>query len=316
MSKPARGGLGKGLGALLPNAQGTAAKDKVHELDIASIQANRYQPRSDFQEEALEDLKDSIQQYGVLQPVLVRHLPTGGYELIAGERRFRAAKLAGLKTVPAILREYSDVEISEIALIENLQRENLNPVEEARAYDRLLADYGLTQEMLSHKVGRSRSHIANFLRLLKLPQRVQEYLIDGSLSMGQAKPLLALEDEELQLEAAEHIMAEELSARQTEALVKRLLHNPEYFSQQEAAEEKQAQEREIFVVEAEDRLRMLLGTQVKIRPGRKRSKIEIEFQSAEDLDRIIEVLTEKRQQDVEKRKSLLRQVSTQKNFSV
>ena len=153
MSKPARGGLGKGLGALLPNAQGTAAKDKVHELDIASIQANRYQPRSDFQEEALEDLKDSIQQYGVLQPVLVRHLPTGGYELIAGERRFRAAKLAGLKTVPAILREYSDVEISEIALIENLQRENLNPVEEARAYDRLLADYGLTRKCFRTRWG-------------------------------------------------------------------------------------------------------------------------------------------------------------------
>ena len=183
MSKPSRGGLGKGLGALLPAAQGTAARDKVHELDISAIQANRYQPRSDFQEEALEDLKESIQQYGVLQPVLVRHLPSGGYELIAGERRFRAAKLAGLKTVPAILREYSDMEISEIALIENLQRENLNPVEEARAYDRLLADYGLTQELLSRKVGRSRSHIANFLRLLKLPQRIQEYLTEGSLTM-------------------------------------------------------------------------------------------------------------------------------------
>ena len=310
MSKPSRGGLGKGLGALLPAAQGTAARDKVHELDISAIQANRYQPRSDFQEEALEDLKESIQQYGVLQPVLVRHLPSGGYELIAGERRFRAAKLAGLKTVPAILREYSDMEISEIALIENLQRE------EARAYDRLLADYGLTQELLSRKVGRSRSHIANFLRLLKLPQRIQEYLTEGSLTMGQAKPLLSLEAEELQLEAAEHIMAEELSARQTEALVKRLLRNPQYFSEQEAAEEKQAQEREVFVVEAEDRLKMLLGTQVRIRPGKTRSKIEIEFQSSEDLDRIIEVLTEKRQQDIEKRKSMLRKVSTTNTFSV
>ena len=316
MSKPSRGGLGKGLGALLPAAQGTAARDKVHELDISAIQANRYQPRSDFQEEALEDLKESIQQYGVLQPVLVRHLPSGGYELIAGERRFRAAKLAGLRTVPAILREYSDMEISEIALIENLQRENLNPVEEARAYDRLLADYGLTQELLSRKVGRSRSHIANFLRLLKLPQRIQEYLTEGSLTMGQAKPLLSLEAEELQLEAAEHIMAEELSARQTEALVKHLLRNPQYFSEQEAAEEKQAQEREVFVVEAEDRLKMLLGTQVRIRPGKTRSKIEIEFQSSEDLDRIIEVLTEKRQQDIEKRKSMLRKVSTTNTFSV
>ena len=316
MSKAAHGSLGKGLGALLPGAQATPAKDKVQELHMDSIQANRYQPRSAFQEEALLDLKESIQQYGVLQPILVRRLPTGKYELIAGERRFRAAKMAGLQVIPAILREYSDMEISEIALIENLQRENLNPIEEAHAYDRLLADYGLTQEMLSSKVGRSRSHIANFLRLLKLAKRVQEYLVDGSISMGQAKPLLALEDEDLQLEAAELIMAEELSARQAEALVKRVLHKPEYFSQLEEVEEKQLEEREIFVVEAEDRLQMLLGTKVRIRPGKTKSKIEIDFQSAEDLDRIIEVLTEKRQQDVEKRKSLLRQVSTAKNFSV
>ena len=191
MASKQHGGLGKGLGALLKDTKLTPARDKVQEIAISEIQANRYQPRQEFDESALEDLKESVQRIGVIQPILVRRLPGTGYELIAGERRLRASKLAGLKSVPAMIREYNDAEISEIALIENIQREDLNAIEEARAYARLMKDFGLTQDIMAKKIGRSRSHIANFLRLLKLEDQVQEYVANGTLSMGQAKPLLA-----------------------------------------------------------------------------------------------------------------------------
>lgn len=282
----------------------------IKEYSIDEIKANKFQPRTTFDEEALEDLKDSIQQYGVLQPVILRKL-VNGYELIAGERRFRAAKLAGLKTIPAIVREYSDIEVSEIALIENLQRENLNPIEEAVAYERLLSDYGLTQELLSKRVGRSRSHIANFLRLLKLAPRVQGYLIDGTMTMGQARPLLIIEDEDLQIQAAELIISEDYSARSAEALAKRVANNPDFFKEKEESEKKETHEREIFVTEAEDKLKMFFGTQVHIKPGKKKSKIEIEFTSQDDLNRIIETLLEKQNASVENKKELLRKFSTQ-----
>jgi len=316
MSKAAHG-LGKGLGALLDNKQQlTAEKDKVQELPIKAIRANRYQPRTEFDEKALEELKESIQQYGILQPLLVRRLPQG-YELIAGERRFRAAKLAGLQTVPAIVREYSDAEITEVALIENLQRENLNAIEEAKAYERLQREFGLTQEVTAQKVGRSRSHVANFLRLLNLCPRVQGYVADGSLSMGQAKPLLAITNADLQLEAADFILTEELSSRQIEALVKRLQENPEYLQHKENpgnAEKK----KDIFLAEAENQLKLLFGTQVKISQGKKKSRIEIEFYTPEDLDRIIDTLTRQKQDIIEEKKNLLRRVSLQqtKKFPV
>lgn len=322
MSKPAHGGLGKGLGALLKDKNPKVGEHQVQEIPVEEIQANRYQPRTDFDEEAMDELRNSVQQYGILQPLLVRKLPTAGYELIAGERRFRAAKLAGLKVVPVIVRTYSDHQITEVALIENLQRENLNAIEEAKAYDRLLADFGLTQELLSQKVGRSRSHIANFLRLLRLSERIQAYVADGSLSMGQAKPLLSLEDESLQLEAADFIIAEGLSARDAEALVKRLQKNPDFFKQREQLEDQAPAEdtgnasRDIFVTEAEDKLKMLFGTQVRIHAGKKKSKIEIEFYTPEDLDRIIEALTEKKRGFIESKKEALRKVSLSNKFSV
>ncbi len=292
MGKPVHGGLGKGLGALLKNTDD--AKDKIQMVSVTDIQANPFQPRKEFDAEALEELMNSVKEYGVLQPLLVRKL-LHGYELIAGERRLRASKLAGLEKVPVLVRNYTDAQVTEIALIENLQRCDLNAIEEAEAYDRLLTDFGLTQEILAQKVGRSRSHIANFLRLLRLAPRVQEYIVNGSITMGQAKPLLALEEDSLQLEAAEYIIAEDLSAREAEELVKKIEKSPTYLADREEGQEREAaadKSREIFVVEAEDRLKLLLGTNVKIKPGKKKSKIEIEFYSAEDLDRIIETLTE------------------------
>ena len=292
MGKPVHGGLGKGLGALLKNTDD--AKDKIQMVSVTDIQANPFQPRKEFDAEALEELMNSVKEYGVLQPLLVRKL-LHGYELIAGERRLRASKLAGLEKVPVLVRNYTDAQVTEIALIENLQRCDLNAIEEAEAYDRLLTEFGLTQEILAQKVGRSRSHIANFLRLLRLAPRVQEYIVNGSITMGQAMPLLALEEDSLQLEAAEYIIAEDLSAREAEELVKKIEKSPTYLADREEGQEREAaadKSREIFVVEAEDRLKLLLGTNVKIKPGKKKSKIEIEFYSAEDLDRIIETLTE------------------------
>lgn len=293
MSKPLHGGLGKGLGALLKNNE--EGKDRVQEVAVADITANPFQPRREFDEEALEELMNSVKEYGVLQPVLIRK-NLHGYELIAGERRLRAAKLAGLEKVPALVRDYTDAQVTEIALIENLQREDLNAIEEAMAYDRLLTEFGLTQERLAQKVGRSRSHIANFLRLLHLAKRVQEYIINGSITMGQAKPLLAIDDAVLQMETAEYIIAEDLSSRAAEELVKKVQKMPTYFAEKEAAEDAPTKDREIFVVDAEERLKLLLGTKVKIKPGKMRSKIEIEFYTADDLDRIIETLTEQTKQ--------------------
>lgn len=298
MVSKGHGGLGKGLGALLKNREITRAKDQVQEIAADEIRANRYQPRQNFDEAALEDLSESIRQYGILQPLIVRRLPEKGYELIAGERRLRAARKAGLEKVPALVREYNDAEISEIALIENIQRENLNIIEEAEAYAFLMQNFQLTQEMLAKKVGRSRPHIANSLRLLELAEPVQDKLIAGELLMGQARPLLALKDEALQVKAAEHILAEHLSSRQAEELVRCLLDNPAYLDaeaggpEDETAEAQETQEaqQDAFYQDAVGRLNEYLGTKVRIRPGKKKSRIEIEFYSEDDLERLLELL--------------------------
>ena len=296
MTSKNHGGLGKGLGALMKNTQLgqlAAAKDRVQEIAVNKIKANRYQPRQEFDETALEELQSSIKRYGVLQPLIVRKLADGDYELIAGERRLRAAKLAGLAEIPAMVREYNDAEISEIALIENIQREDLNAIEEARAYERLIKNFGLTQEILSQKIGRSRSHIANFLRLLKLEPQVQEYIASGILSMGQAKPLLALDSKNLQREAAEFIQIEDLSARQAEKLVKKILANPDFFKENVASSTaKPKMPLDIFLNDAMDKLTQILGTQVKIKPGKKKGKIEIEYYSDDDLERIMGAIVE------------------------
>lgn len=332
------GGLGgQGLGALFGGSAHVAAgaavpeKDRVQELAVADIRANRYQPRKDFDEAALEDLKASVEAYGVLQPVIVRRLLAsegeGQYELIAGERRLRAAKLAGLAKVPAIVREYSDAETSEIALIENLQREDLNPMEEARAYQSLIGSFGLTQDEISKKVGRSRSHIANFLRLQKLDEKVQDYVASGTLSMGQARPLVALESHELQRKAADYIQEHELTARGCEALVRKLAEDPTLL---DAAEGENGGPQTAASADGGtpelratmDRLTQYFGTQVKIKRGKKKGKIEIDYYGDEDLERILELLhggadkagarnAEDAEAEKQKKIEALRRVSTQ-----
>ena len=288
----------------------------VQQIPLHEIQANRYQPRHEFDESALEELKESIVQHGVLQPILVRQLPAGkGYELVAGERRFRASRLAGLETVPALVRPLSDAASTEIALIENLQREDLNAIEEANAYRNLLQNFGLTQEALAERVGRSRSHITNMMRLLKLDVHVQEYLANGSLSMGQARPLVVLTDAALQREAADIIMARECSARQAEELVKRLQKNAEETAEAKEAESPGETEK-IFLREAEDKLKMFFGTQVRICSRGKKNRIEIDFSSEEDLNRILDSLLEKKSRLLEDKKAALRQFSAGERFTV
>ena len=315
-----QGGLGKGLGALLGNPKPvseSAAVEKAHKIAITAIQPNRYQPRLEFDESALEELKDSVKEFGVLQPLLVRKVAENRYELIAGERRLRAAKLAGLTEVPVDVREYNNEEIAQIALIENIQRENLNAMEEAKAYERLMKEFNLTQETVAKKVGRSRSHIANFLRLLNLAEQVQAYVANGSLSMGQAKPLLALENQDLQLEAADYIQSKELSARQSEQLVKKLLENPDMlheYSGEQSAKEKP--EQDVFIRDAVDKLTQMFGTQVRIQTGKKKSKLEIEFYSPEDLERIMGTMLEKQQNTKQAKMDALRQFSQTGKFTV
>lgn len=315
MANKMHGGLGKGLGALLSNTQLDAAPpgEKIQEIEVSSIRASRYQPRRDFDEGSLEELKESIKNYGILQPILVRKLPGEGYELVAGERRLRAAKLAGVKEIPALVKEYNDVEISEIALIENIQREDLNAIEEARAYDRLMKEFHLTQEEMAKKLGRSRSHIANILRLLKLAPKVQDYLSNGILSMGHARPLLALENEDLQCQAADIIQEQDLSARQAEALVKKLQSAPSATAKETRSA---TTEQAVYVKDAEERLRQFLGTQVKILSGKKKNRIEIEFYSEEDLDRILQSISPTQEPGESEKDSASRKASLARNFTV
>ena len=221
-----KGGLGRGIGALLPQSQAqyeqSNSSDSVQEIPAALIQPNRYQPRREFDEAALNELAESIKSYGILQPLIVRALNDGKYELIAGERRLRASKIVGLENVPAIIREYTDAQMSEISIIENVQRENLNVIEEAQAYDRLIKEFGHTQEIVAAKIGRSRSHISNMLRLLKLCPTVRALIAKGFLTLGQARPLLAIENEVIQIQAAEMILSEGLSVRKVEAFINEL----------------------------------------------------------------------------------------------
>ena len=323
----AKGGLGRGLGALIQKspeekkketaASGAPASDEsqVREIPVDQIQPNRAQPRKSFDEAALEELAESIRYYGVLQPLLVRALPDGTYELVAGERRLRAARMAGLHTVPALIRKYTLEQMTEIALIENVQRENLNPIEEARAYQLLMQKFGLTQEQLSERIGRSRSHIANFLRLMRLPERVQESLVEEALTMGQAKPLLALESEDLMQQAANAIIDHNMSTREAEVLVARLQKDPDLFKPKHLKDP--VTKERIFVTDVEDRLKLVFGSPVRIALGPKKSKIEITFKTQEDLDRIVEAveaLTKQHEDKVEFTKKQLREVS--KIFSV
>ena len=335
MKKAKQGGLGRGLGALglgknvlagapkadtpVPAEETPAAASAVPEnpteISVAVIAPNRFQPRREFDEAALEELRESIARHGILQPLSVRAVGDGKYELIAGERRLRAARLAGRTTVPVVVRTASDAEMAEMALIENIQREDLNPIEEARAYEQLLTKFRLSQEELARRVARSRSAIANSVRLLRLAEEVQAFIANGVLSMGQTRPLLALESKILQREAAEYIQEHELSARGAEALVKRLLKDPNVLKK--AAQPAKTRTPDIFVREAEERLTRSLGTKVRIQESREQGKgrLEISYFSADDLERLLALLTGSDSAAKEDKRAALRAISTQ-SFTV
>jgi ParB family transcriptional regulator, chromosome partitioning protein len=276
-------GLGRGIEALITPVAAAEEGDQPAEVQVHDIVPNKFQPRRVFDEEQLNSLAQSIKQHGILQPIVVRPI-AAGFELVAGERRWRAAQLAGLTAIPAVVRDYNDKEMTEIALVENLQRQDLNPIEEAQAFQRLMEEFELTQEEVAKKVGRSRPMIANTIRLLNLLPEVQDFVSRGTLSMGQARPLLGLEDAEMQQEAARIIIDRQLSARDAEEMVRRMVNAPR------PRKAPKTERQEIFLVEAEEQLQMLFGTQVKIKPGKLKSKIEIEFYSIEDLERIVETL--------------------------
>ena len=336
MKKAKQGGLGRGLGALglgknvlagAPKADTpaqsaekdspttSAVPENPTEISVEVIAPNRFQPRREFDEAALEELRESIARHGILQPLSVRAVGDGKYELIAGERRLRAARLAGRATVPVVVRTASDAEMAEMALIENIQREDLNPIEEARAYEQLLTKFRLSQEELARRVARSRSAIANSVRLLRLAEEVQAFIANGVLSMGQTRPLLALESKTLQREAAEYIQEHELSARGAEALVKRLLKDPNVLKK--AAQPAKIRTPDIFVREAEERLTRSLGTKVRIQESREQGKgrLEISYFSADDLERLLALLTGSDSAAKEDKRAALRAISTQ-SFTV
>ena len=336
MKKAKQGGLGRGLGALglgknvlagAPKADtpaqpaekdsptASSVPENPTEISVEVIVPNRFQPRREFDEAALEELRESIARHGILQPLSVRAVGDGKYELIAGERRLRAARLAGRATVPVVVRTASDAEMAEMALIENIQREDLNPIEEARAYEQLLTKFRLSQEELARRVARSRSAIANSVRLLRLAEEVQAFIANGVLSMGQTRPLLALESKTLQREAAEYIQEHELSARGAEALVKRLLKDPNVLKK--AAQPAKVRTPDIFVREAEERLTRSLGTKVRIQESREQGKgrLEISYFSADDLERLLALLTGSDSAAKEDKRAALRAISTQ-SFTV
>ena len=318
MSK--KGGLGKGLGAIFGENTSSAVEkvqepaSAAQELLIKNIAANPYQPRCNFDEEKLQELAASIKEFGVVQPVVVRKKGRN-YELVAGERRLRAAGLAGLTKVPAIVKDYDDAKMMEIALIENIQRHDLNPIEEAQGLRRLMQEFKLTQEQTAEKVGRSRSAVTNILRLLNLPEQVQKQIINGVLTMGQAKQLLGLPKPEQMCEVAEAIIANGWSSRMTEEVVRKLKEGKKLKIVRELIEEeaknkdnkekkpkREPTENDIFCHDFEQRLVEFLGTKVKVVPkldeqGRQGGTIHIEYYSAEDLERIYEVLQQGRHEE-------------------
>jgi len=279
-----RGGLGRGLSALIP---GAAEEAGLLEIPVGAIERNPRQPRTIFDEESLESLARSIQEVGVLQPVVVRRLETG-YELVAGERRLRAARLAGLATIPAVIRDADDTDSLRDALIENIHRADLGPLEMAEAFAELLEDLGVTQETLAERLGVSRPHIANTIRLLGLPPDVQHLLAEGRLTAGHGRALLGLADQDAQVSLGLRAAAEELSVREVEELVRTYSQVPERVAAATPAAKKPAPADDGHFGEAIEILSEQLQTRVSIKMGKRRGKIIVEFGSAEDLERIVE----------------------------
>ncbi len=286
-------GLGKGLDSLIPNSVGEKKGKELNNIaekvpntvvKITKIEPNREQPRKNFDEDALQELADSIKQYGLLQPILVQD-KKDHYEIIAGERRWRASKLAGLKEVPVIIKDYTEQEIVEISLIENIQRQDLNPIEEAQAYKKLLEEFHLKQDEVAERVSKSRTAITNSIRLLKLCDEVQQMLIDEMITTGHARALLAVDDKETQYTIAQKVFDEKLNVRDVEKLVKNL-NKPV-----KVKEKKEDQTLEAIYNDISEKLKQKLSTKVTVSSkGKGAGKIEIEFYSHEDLDRLLEMI--------------------------
>ena len=273
------GGLGKGLNAIFIENDSEQENGNVM-LPISEIEPNRSQPRTEFDEKALSELAESISQHGLLQPILVRPLTLGGYEIVAGERRYRACRMAGLIEIPVIIRELSEAETMELALIENLQRVDLSPLEEAEGYSALMNEHGFTQDMVAQSVGKSRPAVANALRLLKLPESVREYLKDGKISAGHARALLSLEGEEMMNEAAQAVIAKDMSVRQTEKLCKKL--------GQEKREAPAPEKKPSFYTMVELALNESLGRKITVNKSKNKEggTLTIEFYSDEELQEL------------------------------
>ncbi|MBM61734.1 MAG: chromosome partitioning protein ParB [Acidobacteria bacterium] len=282
-----RDALGRGLSALIPDTEPEHLEEQPSEVDLDLLVPNRSQPRSVFDEEKLEELSRSISGTGLIQPIVVRALDGDRFEIIAGERRWRAAQMAGLLRVPVILRDVPDEKLLEVALIENLQRENLNPIEEGEAYRRLIDEHQMTQDAVAVVVGRDRTTVANYIRLLALPREVQGEVVAGALSMGHARALLGLTEALEQKRVAQQVLDRGLSVRDTEELVKRLGRSTE------AQTKPSRVELDVHTKEAQDRLKVALGTRVRIVRQGKKGRLEILFNSENELQRLFELLTTK-----------------------
>lgn len=280
--------LGKGLQALLPEKKNLAWKveqdgQAILMISLDQILPNRYQPRTTFVEAELDELGQSVKEHGVLQPIVVRRKGDGMYELIAGERRFRAAKIAGMTTIPALVRNSNDEKALAVALVENIQRQNLNPMEEAKAYSRLMGEFGLTQDLVSRSVGKDRSSIANILRLLSLPKAVQEFIESGAISLGHAKVLAGLATSEAQLQLAQKIVSDQLSVRQIEQIIS---------GQQKDRGPRSKKEEPHRFRNLEEQFRKRLGTKVQVKAGTRGGQVIIHYFSDDELDRITSMILE------------------------
>lgn len=274
--------LGKGINALFSEIEKIEG-ETVEEIPLKEIRPNPYQPRKYFSEEGIADLKQSILEHGVLQPIIVRK-SIKGYEIVVGERRYRAAKAAGLKKIPAVVRSLTDEKMMELAVLENLQREDLTPIEEASAYQMLLDRLEITQEQLAKRLGKSRPHIANMVRLLSLPQEIQELIHEGKISMGHGRALLGIKDKKKIPSVVDKVIKEGLNVRQLEELIQQLNRNVSRETK------KRKEKKDVFLMEQENVLRERFGTTVKIKKGKRKGKIEIEFFSDDDLNRILAIL--------------------------
>jgi ParB family transcriptional regulator, chromosome partitioning protein len=275
-------GLGKGINALFPS-EDIHNGDLVELLEISQIIANPYQPRKTFDEQTLNELAHSIKEHGIIQPIVVR-AKGKKYEIVVGERRYRAAQLANLQDIPVIVKDLSEQEMMELAILENLQREDLTPIEEAEAYQMLMVNLNITQEQLASRLGKSRPYIANLVRLLQLPDKVREQVNLGELSMGQGRTLLGLKNKRRIPEVAQKVLKEQMNVRQLEALVQQ-------YNAPVSRETKKPKKKDIFVRATETQLRDFFGTRVQISKTKKKGKIEIEFYSDDDLQRILDLLS-------------------------